>query len=216
MLVSSWKLEVDRINSVIKKWFANKGYFHIYDYFLDSNNWREEGNLTHILVNNRFLNLIQGLESYHKKNDSVYIKNVALHEKMKSDVMALASGFEELALWLSKNIRQPRENYILQERIAELIDQVSPIIRRLFGHTQLFDSFPDAATSQRHKLSHGDIESSNQGPAIVLLFHQAQFLLTILILRSLDFTDEDIVRLVEHNQNCQQQMVEIADRFKKN
>ncbi|MDQ6890738.1 MAG: hypothetical protein M3Z56_10735, partial [Bacteroidota bacterium] len=70
MLLSKWIMDRQKLESVIKKWFANTSYDSIYDIYSDSNNWFHNTSaiLSNVMFNNRFLNIVQALESYCKKN----------------------------------------------------------------------------------------------------------------------------------------------------
>jgi hypothetical protein len=213
MIISAWVLQKDRLNALIKKWYSNLDYYHIYDYYLDSNNWFEgtDAVLSSVMFNNRFLNLIQALESYQKKTDTSYQNDIQAFNDAKDKVVDLLSSKPELLLWLDDSIKAP-ENLSLRQRLESLLIRLQPIIESLIGPNSLFDNFPGDAKKYRHKLSHGDLRGIDLGQPLVLLFHQAQFLLLLLVLKSLDFTDDEMVGILKDNQSCIRKVNEIIRR----
>jgi hypothetical protein len=217
MLVSTWVLSKEEMNNVIKKWYANKDYFHIYDYYLDSHNWFEGTGavLTNVMFNNRFLNLIQALESYHKKLDISYNQDLVDYNSNRSKVIDILRSQSPLDAWFIDYVKGPPENFRLRERLSNLITRLDPITKKLFGErNKLFTTFPNEAKEYRHKLSHGDVEGIDLGKPLVKLFYEAQFLLTLIILETLDFKESEISRLISHNQNCIRDINEIIHNQK--
>ncbi len=216
MLISSWVLSKEAINNVVKKWFSNEGYFHIYDYYLDSHNWFEGTGavLTSVMFNGRFLNLIQALESYHKKLDSTYKQNADGFRNQKARIADFIKSDNDLMAWFNNVLKGPPENFSLQERLQDLLSKIDPIIVSLFSTNKVFSSFPREAKDYRHKLSHGDLDGTDLGRPLVKLFYQAQLILSILILASLDFSESEILRIVRHNQNFIRDINEIIHNHK--
>jgi hypothetical protein len=209
-LISGWVLSKEELNIVIKKWFSNAEYFHIYDYYLDSNNWFEgtEAVLTNVMFNNRFLNLIQALESFHKKTDSTYQREINEFNIIKKRISELIKFEPSLTDWLEGNVTLP-ENLTLRERLSDLLIRIDPIIKSLFGYLELFSEFPNSAKTYRNKLSHGNLEGTDLGTPLIVLFHQAQFILLLLTLQTLGFNNQKTIRLVKHNHNCRRKIDEI-------
>lgn len=212
MLTSAWVMSQNRLDQVIQKWYSNEGHFHIYDYYLDSHNWFEGTGavLTNVMFNNRFLNLIQALESYHKRLDLTYTQNVNEYNIQRSKVIELLNCDSNLSEWFTANIKTAPKNFNLRERLQDLLQRLDTIVKPLFGMDSYFSSFPKKAEEYRHKLSHGDIEGVDLGRPLVKLFYEAQFILTLLILETLDFNDMEILRLIKHNQNFIRDINEIV------
>jgi ApeA N-terminal domain 1 len=216
-LISGWILSREELNLVIRKWFSNIEYFHIYDYYLDSNNWFEGTGavLTNVMFNNRFLNLIQALESFQKKTDAVYKRDINEFNVIKNRIFEFLKSEPCLANWIDDNVKLP-ENLTLKERLQDLVLKIAPIIKSLFRNTELFSDFPKMAKDYRHMLSHGNLEGTDLGTPLIVLFHQAQFILLLLILQTLGFNNQETIKLVKHDQNCVRRINEIIGWSTKN
>ncbi len=113
MLFSRWVMEKEILNKIIIHWFKTNSFNHIYDLFLDSHNWFEGTGavLSNVMYNHRVLNLIQGLEDYHRKlmeNDEVQKNNYNEIRRKEFDdnkrkILKLLSG--DLKKWLNDTLK---------------------------------------------------------------------------------------------------------------
>ncbi len=210
MLISSWKLEEQKLNELIVNWYSNTGYYHIYDFYLDSHNWFENSNVTlsNVMFNNRCLNLIQALEDFHRKTYSKFTPDENEFEQKKSLVLKYIKDNKELKQWANNRIKFNKVPY-LKQRLTDLINQNNDIIEDLFGNKDIYESFPTLAKKYRDKLSHGNLNSTYQGNDMNFLFHSAQLLLTIVILGSLKLDKQDILRQLRLNHDVKSKIYEL-------
>ncbi|MEJ7681117.1 MAG: hypothetical protein WKG06_25345 [Segetibacter sp.] len=85
MLISSWNMEKEDLNAVITKWYSNESFYNIYDLYIDSNNWLQNSTatLSNVMFNNKFLNIVQSLEAYHRKVSKQATPDTTLIEQEK-------------------------------------------------------------------------------------------------------------------------------------
>jgi hypothetical protein len=207
MLLSKWIMETDELNRIIQKWYANTAYFAIYDFFIDSNNWFQNSDalLSNVMFNNRFLNIVQGLEAYYKKWNDLEENNPAAEdpakiefEKNKKIVLSKIED-KQLRQWGNNNLnykaKHKRED-TLEEKFKILLESLNEILEPIFGQNEVLLFFPRFASRIRNNLSHGLNEKTNQGGILHLYFNLGQILLAICILKSLDV--KDIKYKIEH------------------
>jgi len=210
MLFSAWVIDKELLNRVITKWYENKEYYHIYDFYLDSNNWFEgtSAMLSNVMFNNRFLNLIQALEGYHKKQFDNFIPDSEEFKMKKAKVLALLNSNKELKQWTNNRLNFNKAP-ILIDRLNSLIKNSETILLELFEESRIFIDFPSQAKKYRDILSHGNLKRTFQGKELHSLFYMAQILLSICILQSLEFENKVILRLINHNENLQSNILEV-------
>lgn len=210
LLLSRWKLDKEKLDSLIINWFSNSEYYHIYDFYLDSHNWFEgtEANLSNVMFNNRCLNLIQALEDYHRKTYDHLLPDIDTFNKMKSEVLKLLDSKKELKQWANNRINFNKVPY-LNERLNDLIEKSKDIIKGLFGDELFYSEFPELAKKYRDMLSHGNMKGTSLGKELHYLFHSAQVLLAIIILSSIKLENIEILKLIKANVEFQRIIYEI-------
>ena len=213
MLISRDGLGKNQLNNVIANWFINKAYYHIYDFYLDSNNWFEGTGavLSNVMFNNRFLNLIQALEDYHRKTNEVLNPDKAEFDKNKKEVLKLLNKKSSLKKWANDRLNYNKLPS-LKERIESLIRKSDDITSKLFEDKNIFKNFPQLAKKYRNFLSHGDLKGTFQGEELHKLFFMAQVLLAIFILKSLKLKNGTILSLMEGNIDNNKRINEIKIR----
>lgn len=191
----------DKIFTVLKQWFNNEKYRTIYYLYIDSNDWLENTDrlLSNVMFNNRFLNMIQGLEYFHlaytgiSEIDNELFDNSGKVETIKELEKILEPDlFERTKTLFGKN-KQKRKIH-LNERIDGLFDLNENLIHGLF-----YDNFSKETRKFRDDLSHGKTECINQGVNLELRFYQAKYLLLCCILKTLNLEDRDLNAIVENN-----------------
>ena len=200
MIFSTWVLEKEHLNNLIIKWYENKEYYHIYDFYLDSHNWFEgtEALLSNVMFNNRFLNLIQALEDYHRKLNDFSIPEKMEFENNKKDVLNLLNKDSNLKKWANDHLKFNKYPD-LKGRLSYLVNYLMEILTGLFKDNNYFKNFPDQAKNYRDMLSHGKMKGTYQGKELNQLFLMAQILLTICILKSLEIDNQTIIKIIIHN-----------------
>lgn len=210
MLISKWKMSREALDIVIVKWFSNVDFYNIYEYYLDSNNWFQKSKdaiLSITMFNNRFLNLIQGLEDYYREVfETPKTKQDRLDfEAKKKDVLVLLKSNPELKKWVNDKFKAP-QYATLEEKLRFIVGQYSTTIHQAFHPIRWVD-FPDSAKDLRNKLSHGLNKEINLGQQIHLDYKIAQLLLCICILKSLEVPE--LEKMIKLNLKLQRLVQEI-------
>jgi hypothetical protein len=189
MAFSRHTLSKEELNDVIIRWFANEKLFGIYEYYLDSNNWFQntKARLSNVMFNNRFLNLIQGLEAYlnefYPKKKAVSSSEQQMFSRNKNEISKLIID-ATLKEWYERSlIPRKAKELTLKERLAMLILDLKPDLQDVFEGVTL-EEFPQSASKFRNQLSHGTQEI-NLGARLHEDYLIAQVLLGACILKSL-------------------------------
>lgn len=209
MVISKWKMSKEQLDTVIVKWYANTHLYNIYEYYLDSNNWfqdAKEATLSIVMFNNRFLNLIQGLEDFYREHlESLKTQSDRqLFDAKKKQVLDAIKD-APLKKWLNDTFSPPQYAK-LEEKLSAIVAQCAPVIHEAFGVVD-WSLFPGSAKDFRNQLSHGLNKEIGLGKRLHLDYQMAQMLLCICILQSLDV--EDIPKLIRLNLKLQRTMQEI-------
>lgn len=186
MIVNGWKLSKKELNKVIIKWFSLKSQRNIIEHYIDSNNWFEDSKtakLSNVMFNNRFLNLIQGLEDHYRENfEKTSPDQTAFNVRKQAILKSIIDP--ELKQWFNNTLkftRHPR----LEEKLKAIVDDCMPIVKEIYGEIS-FDAFPNSAKDFRNQLSHGMNKKINLGDKLHLDFLIAQFLLMLCIMKTLE------------------------------
>ncbi|GAC1598077.1 MAG: hypothetical protein NVS3B19_20280 [Ginsengibacter sp.] len=186
MLISNWKMAKDDLNALIIQWYNNTHLYNIYDYYLDSNNWFQgvkDAKLSNVMFNNRFLNLIQGLEDYYREHlETLKVQNA--RQNFDAKKKAVLDSIKDAALknWLN-NTFKATQYAKLEEKLLSIASDCRPVLEKVFKPID-WTLFPQTAKDFRHKLSHGMNKNTNMGPKLNLDYHMARLLLCICILKT--------------------------------
>jgi hypothetical protein len=214
MLFSRWKLGTELLDAITRQWFANEKFYPIYDYYLDSNNWFSGSgvHLSNVMFNNRFLNLIQALESYHYLLNEQYNPDNNLFTRNRQIVLNLTDD-PELKKWLHNTLKFPKEHSLL-DRLDALIARFSPYLIKLFGKLDYLQSFSVESKDLRHLLSHGRHKSTFLGERLYPNYYIAKILLCLCILESLQIEPIVITKIVELNYELNDNVNEVIYRHR--
>jgi hypothetical protein len=199
MLFSKWKLGREELNRIILKWFKNNDYQNIYHYFIDANNWFQgidDAWISHIMFNNRFLNLVQGLEDYFRINFPPVRdeKRKADFNEIKQKVIAKIND-KILKEFTEKHLKVSSHWY-LSEKLKAIFDLCEPVIKEAFGPIPA-TNYTTITKSLRDELSHGRSKNVDLGEELHLSYQMSYLLLSICILKSLDI--QFIPTLIRYN-----------------
>lgn len=198
MLFSGWSESKDELNQIIEKWFSNDSLMPIYDFYIDSHNWfNGRVVLSNVMYNNKFLNLIQGLEAYYDFLDPSYTYTNEEFTKTRQQVLNQITD-EKLKIWVTEKLKFP-QNAKLGEKLSFLCDKYEKILTDIFEQSISLDSYPSGAKEYRHKLSHGRIDETYQGTKLDLYYKFSQILLCICILDSLEMKHDKISKRIKIN-----------------
>lgn len=207
MLISRPLTSKSEIDSAIVAWFKNKEFFTIYDIYIDTNNWSfgPKSGFSKTMLNNRFLNVIQGLESYFNKTRKLDISRLKLletrqheFELQKGKVLKLISD-RKLKEWCNSNLTfsiKNNKNPSLEKILIEIISEFEEILNLIFVKNQVVELFPKIASKLRNTLSHGSNETTDQGQVLIPFYQLGQILLASCILKTISITD--IQYKIEH------------------
>jgi hypothetical protein len=186
LLVSRHTCSKEELNQVILTWFANEKLYNIYEYYIESNNWLQgtKAKLSNVMFNNRFLNLIQGLEDYYREYYEI-IKTAADREIFESKRTAAVNYITDPTLkqWVNNTFKF-KKTPSLTEKLSTIVTELAPDISKLFQGISLED-FPQSAADFRNDLSHGRNKEINLGRRLHRDYFIAQVLLGVCILRTL-------------------------------
>lgn len=203
------------IFKVIKKWYKNEKYRVIYQYYIDSNDWLQDSNrlISNVMFNNKFLNIIQVLENYHKirfgiKTDNEYFDNdyVKNYDKLKS----ILKNEEDLKFWIEKNLKSNngKRDFTLSERLDEIKDSCD-----LMKDINVVD-FSKNSKKKRDSLSHGNINDIFQGRELDVYYNYSLLLLLFSIFKTLEIEDEKLKYLFKMNFQITSKKNEIVKKLK--
>ena len=186
LLLSRHTCSKEELDQIIITWFANDKFYNIYEYYLDSNNWLQgtKAKLSNVMFNNRFLNLIQGLEDYYREHYEV-TKTAADRKLFESKKTAAIFYIKdpELKKWVNNTFKFTK-THSLTEKLSTIVTELSPDIAKLFHGLSLSD-FAQSASDFRNDLSHGKNKEINLGRRLHRDYFVAQVLLAVCILRTL-------------------------------
>lgn len=204
LLFSGWTDSQDSLNNLTKKWYDNQSLQPIYDFYLDTIDWGEDGAISNVNFNNRLLNLIQGLEAYydHLNPDYNYKNETFIAERQKV-YNALESN--ELKQWVGNHLKFPKQA-TLSYKLKFFCDRYSEMLIGLKANAALIKSYPYKAKDYRHKLSHGKINKTFQGKDLNSLYAFSQALLCICILESIGMEHVQIVARIDSNPDINRQI----------
>lgn len=206
----------EHIFKVIKKWYKNEKYRVIYQYYIDSNDWLHGSNrlISNVMFNNKFLNIIQSLESFHSIKYGLKTNN----DKFESDYvtnlnkvnLALKDN-NDLKLWIAKKLKgsnKEKRCYTLSERLEEIKNSCN-----LMNDIHIVD-FSFNSKKKRDSLSHGNINNVFQGRELDIYYNYSLLLLLFSIFKTLEIEDEKLKYLFQMNFQITSKKNEINEKLK--
>jgi len=148
----------DKLKQIIINWYNTiDKYSPVYNIFLDTFEWFQHTDavLTQIMFNNRFLNLVQALESYHKfSNPDLKDENIInINAKAKNILKEITNP--ENYTWLIERITPLHIE--LRKRLLDLINNKLDIISsELFQNKKERKGYVEKIMKIRNNLSHGE------------------------------------------------------------
>lgn len=198
MLFSYYKLSETDFKTVIRKWFDTiDKYGVIYDFYTDSNQWFKGTGayLTSVMFNNRILNMMQGLESFHTLSD---VDELESEDAFETKFQEVISGLSELHVnWLRERTRRLSKS--LRTRLRELVNKFGSIFDMLLVTSREKKDFVDDLVEYRNRLSHGRHTTSDIEIEIEELYLKAKILLLACILHNLGLKDVTIKKMIRES-----------------
>lgn len=157
------------------------------------------------MFNNRFLNLIQALEDYHRKCMDQGIKTENDFLNKKHQVLAYIKD-SSLKKWLNDNFKPPK-HIKLEEKLQSILNFIKPIFLPTLTEHPIFVHFPTYTKDKRNELSHGKNKETYQGDLFHINLYLAQIILGICILHTLGVST--INKKIKHYLKWNDQLNEI-------
>ncbi len=183
---------VEKLKQTIINWYNTYDKFSsVYNIFLDTLEWFQntDAYLSHVMFNNRFLNLIQALESYHKF--SFPDKSGEYKDEVITKAKELIQNIEgKNKKWLIRRIKPL--NTTLVERLSYIYKVKFKIISaELFQKEKEINLFIEEIRKIRNDLSHGE-KFSKDADEISEYYYKTLILLLCCILSNLGFSQVEI------------------------
>lgn len=183
----------EKLKEIIVRWFYSIGkYSPVYNIFLETFEWFQntDAYLTQIMFHNRFLNLVQALESYHKFSyPEIKDENKEEVEIKKLELLKVITNREDFK-WLCIRIT-PRYTTLRKRLNDLLVKRLPDITSELFKNSDDRKGYVSKIKEFRDKLSHGEkikIEASK----ISDYYYKTIIILLSCILLSLGFSQDEI------------------------
>jgi len=180
----------DQLNQTIAAWYRSYNkYSSIYNRFLDTFEWFQntDATLSQVMFDNRFLNLIQALESFHVISFPEFEKDKRIDDQKRVDLLLSSITDSEDKQWLAKKISLHTP---LRKRLDDLMEKrLLSITSEIFKDRKQRKGFIEKVKTARDDLSHGnelDIEPIKIGE----YYEKALIMLVSCVLISLGFTEE--------------------------
>lgn len=194
MLFSYRILGSTQFEMLVQNWFRTiNTHLLIYDIFLDTHLWFEGTGayISHIMFQNRILNVIQGLEAYHTVK---YKHEEETKEEFKNSLKAICLALSSAdKKWLKKRTHSASKS--LSERLQYIIEDFRAITKDIITSKQQVLSFIDDLTEIRNSLSHGR-KMKPITNKMSTLYNISRILLLCCILQNLGLENKRIVELV--------------------
>lgn len=144
-------------------------------------------------LENRFLSLVQAIESYHRR----VIKNYELpedrHKKRIAEILNVVPNNHKK--WLKWQLKYSNES-ALRQRLSDILKQNSKVIDEFIDDKKLFI---DKITDTRNYLTHYDLslkEKSVAGEELYRLIERLKIIIEICLLKELGFDFENIKEVI--------------------
>lgn len=207
--------ENDNVFRVIKKWYENEKYRVIFQYYIDSNDWLQGSNrlISNVMFNNKFLNVIQALESYHLIRYGLQTNNDKFendYTKNLSKLKLILKDKKDLKLWMAKKLKpnNGKRDFTLFERLEEIKNSCN-----LMAGINIID-FSFNSKKKRDSLSHGNINDVFQGRELDIYYNYSLLLLLFSIFKTLEIENEKLEYLFEMNFQITSKKDEIEEKLK--
>lgn len=204
------------LNNIIGVWYKTYNtYSSIYNRFLDTFEWLQgtDATLSHVMFYNRFLNLIQALESYHLITYPDFNSNITKRENERIKEILKHIENSEDREWLFKKISL---HVPLKKRLQDLMHKhLLFITSEIFLNKKDRDSFIFKVKRVRDDLSHGrevDIPEQDIGE----YYEKALLMLLSCILLSLGLNEEQAKQAIFSTHKYEQTIayIQYTDRIK--
>lgn len=146
----------------------------------------------------RFLNLVQGLEAYHRRRFPNEVLPAEQHRSRVDEVVNAAP--KEHQAWLKEALRWSNEPS-LKQRLVQIFERVGQCVSALIPDGERFIR---RVRDTRNYLTHFDpslADRAARGQDLYRLTLQVRYLLIAVILQDIGFSEQETKRLLESNQD---------------
>jgi ApeA N-terminal domain 1 len=186
----------DNLGGCLNNWFSKEQILRpVYDlYFVTLNS-------SSIYLTHEFLNLAQGLESYHRRViGGDYVSDAVFGNLLTALEGSLPAGLPENYKTALKQRFKHLNEYSLRKRLGELITKCSPIVLKFIKEP---DVYVNRIVATRNYLTHYDKEPEQQvlhGEDLYWATRKLRALLETCLMLEIGLPVETITKLVTRNQ----------------
>lgn len=180
----------DTFSQKFSNWFNRAD---ILDTVMDQYFFVIDRNISRLELN--FLQLIQAIESYHRRTRTNTAIPIEEHELRIKNI--LESVPEEHRKWLAQKIHYSNEPS-LRQRLKDIYDQFSEILSPIFNKKKLINK----AVDTRNYLTHFDQslkDKSLNGMRLYYFLERLKLILQICLLSEIGFSNSEIIKLFKKN-----------------
>lgn len=147
-----------------------------------------------VIAENKFLNVVQGIETFHRRRRKNEKVSKDVYKKMVDEIIETCPP--EYASWLKEKLNFANEP-TLKERLKELFNELDPkLIRHLFQHSEklILDT-----KNSRNYYTHYDArleKKALKGSELYYLTERLKILLLTLLLKETNIVDEKVIQII--------------------
>lgn len=195
MLFSYYKLGEIAFTKVIEKWYTSfKTFGVVYNMYLDTHQWFKGTGafLTSVMFNNRVLNILQGLEQYHRlANEHDDESDEDFESNFRTVLVKLDATDQE---WLKQRTSPLTKR--LRKRLNELVKTYDYVFEKILANRVERNAFVNELCEIRNSLSHGRNTNPDIGAQSYEIYELARILLLACILDTLGVAVEKAQSLI--------------------
>ena len=160
---------------------------------------------SHKYINSKFLALVQGLETYHRRTSSEKLMEYGIFQELKDSIIEKCP--EDNREWLSGRLKHGNE-VNLGRRIKSIIKP----FKKLFGSCKVRNKLIRAIVDKRNYLTHYDKsleQNAATGSDLWLLCLKMEAIFQLHLLQVLGFTQAEIKLVFDNSQELQHKINQI-------
>lgn len=150
-----------------------------------------------IIIENKFLNIIQGIETFHRRIKKNETEEVEVHKKRISEILT-ECPFQHKK-WLQEKLNFSNEP-TLKQRLDELFESIAPVLR-----DHLFDNYKSIITNtknSRNYYTHYSLNLENKalkGKELFYLTERLKVFLLILLLKETGINTDSLTKIIKES-----------------
>jgi hypothetical protein len=197
-LLFNYRTLSENFGKVLSNWFADyeelEPAFNLYFAATGSDN---------LYLDNKFLFLVQGLETLHRRTnlDKTYMKAEEFKTIQEALVRACPKEHKE---WLKNKLHYANE-VSLRQRLKDLIDPLS----EYFGDNKSIKALLNDTVNTRNYLTHFDIDTENsakKASGLLDLFYKLEILFKLTLLKRIGLNEDQIKEAINRSASIAQKL----------